>query len=230
MDDYSRLLESHEKMRKDKKRGGVRMKRKIIIVSITGLFLVIGGTLTMKHLGDRDDGGPLGLPEGYEEPEGRVEKLKIEGSVSKYYDDHIDLVAFGPGSGWLKIKTRDGISPTLSFNRVNEEDIRKFNRFSKSIGLPIRVEFSNNILRLTSDEPVHDPIYVADITEEKIGANSIMNKGFFEKEIPTRLVIRKDRNGKVKLVSADSPKGAPGVTPDEEDVFLAKKKENSVSQ
>jgi hypothetical protein len=206
------------------------MKRKILIGFITGLFFVVGGTLTVKHLEDRKDAGPPGTPEGYEEPEGRVEKLKIEGSVSKYYDENIDLVAFGPGSGWLKIKTRDGISPTLSFNRVSTKDIQKFNKFSESIGLPVRVEFSNNILRLTADEEGHDPIYVADITEEKIGANSIMNKGFFEKEIPTRLVIRRDRNGKVKLVAADSPKGTPGAAPDEEDIRIAEKKEDKVSR
>lgn len=206
------------------------MRKKIIIVSITGLLLMTGGTLTVRHLGDQNNGTRPGLPEGYEEPETRVEKLKIEGSVSKYYNDHIDLVAFGPGSGWLKLKTRDGISPTLSFNRVSKKDIRKFNRFSKSIGLPVRVEFSDNILVLTSDETGHDPIYVADITAEKIGTHSIMNKGFFEKEIPERLVLRKDRNGKVRLVSVETPKGAPEVAPDEKDVLIAKKKENKASR
>ncbi len=201
------------------------MHKKFIIVSLIGLFLIMGGTLLIKQSGEQSQSGMLGLPEGYEEPASRVEKLKIDGSVSKYYDENLELVAFGPGSGWLKFRTRDGISPTLSFKGITQRDIQKFNKFSKSIGLPVRVEFANNVLRISSDEIGDEPIHLADITAEKIGANSIMNKGFFNKDVPTRLVIRKDQSGKVKLVAVDTPKGAPGVAPEEKDLVIAKKEE-----
>ena len=206
------------------------MKMKLATVSLVALLLISGGTLTLKYLGDRGQDNILGPPEGYEEPEGRVEKLKIDGSVSKYYDENLDLVAFGPGSGWLKFKTRDGISPTISFNRVSQKDVKKFNRFSKSIGLPIKVEFTNNVLRLSSDEVSEDPVYMADITEEKIGKNSIMTKGFFNNvEEPTRLVIRKDRSGKVFLVKADSPENAPGDSPGTKKLFVAQKEKTTAT-
>lgn len=185
------------------------MKSRLGIVSLIGLFLIAGGTLTLKYLEETHLSGIIGPPEGYQAPEGRVERLKIEGSVSKYYDESIDLFAFGPGSGWLKLKTRDGQSPTLSFNHVSKNDVKKFNTFSECLGLPIRVNFSNNLLRLFSTEVDGDPIQMADITAKKIGANSgansIMNKGLNHEKEDTRLVMRKDRNGKVVLVRADTP-------------------------
>ncbi|MFC1867127.1 hypothetical protein ACFL0H_03230 [Thermodesulfobacteriota bacterium] len=199
------------------------MKRKWGMAIIIGLLLIMGGTLTVQYSGILHNDVTIGLPEGYEEPPGRVEKLKIEGSVSKYYDENLDLVAFGPGSGWLKFKTRDGISPVLSFKRVTQKDVQNFNRFSSRLGLPIRVKFSDNVLRLSALRVGDDPIHVADITEKKIGANSIMNKGFFPKEEPSRLVLRKDRSGKVFLVKANTPQRGPGVAPEQEEVVIAQK-------
>ena len=206
------------------------MKKKWGIVSVIAIFLISVGILMVHYMGDFNQDTIIGTPEGYEEPEGRVEKLKIEGSVSKYYDENIDLVAFGPGSGWLKLKTRDGISPTLSFKRVTQKDVQKFNKFSKNLGLPIRVSFSGNALSLTTEMTGDDPIYVADITEEKIGANSIMNKGWYRKEGPTRLAIRKDQSGKVFLVAADSPGSTPETTPEEQDVLLAQRDKKKATQ
>jgi hypothetical protein len=159
---------------------------------------------------DGQNGGGVAPPEGYEEPAGRVEKLKIEGSVSKYYDENIDLVAFGPGSGWLKLKTRDGISPEISFKRVTQRDVQRFNWFSKSVGLPIRVEFIDSVLRISAADADKGALHLADITEEKIGAKSIMVTGFFKPEKLTRLAIRKDSKGKVFLVKV---KKTPGKTP-----------------
>lgn len=200
------------------------MKRKITSLSIIALLTIMGGTLIVKQVTVRKQ---IGLPEGYEEPSGRVEKLKIERNVSKFYDENLDLVAFGPGSGWLKIKTRDGISPTISFNSVCQRDIQKFNSYSKSLGLPLRVAFSDNVLRLSSIEKSNDPSQLADITAEKIGENSIMNKGFFQKDAQPLLAIRKDPSGRVKLVAVDKPEEKPGVVPGESDVVIAKTNGNS---
>ncbi|MBW2610092.1 MAG: hypothetical protein JRC68_07085 [Deltaproteobacteria bacterium] len=197
------------------------MKR-IGLFCLIGLFVIVGGVFMINYRGERL-GEVIGPPEGYEEPAGKVKRLKIGGSVSKYYDDNIDLVAFGPGSGWLKLKTGDGLSPTLSFNRVSQKDIQRFNQFSRSLGLPIRAEFSDNVLSLSAVGEETDSIYVADITEEKIGADSIMNTGPFQAEEAPRLAIRKDGNGKVFLVAVDKMKGAPDHTPEEEEIVVARK-------
>ena len=210
----------------ENKRGGIEMKKKISTVSLLVLFLIAGGTFMVRELGEQHE---IGLPEGYQEPGGRVEKLRIERSVSKYYDDHLDLVAFGPGSGWLKLKTRDGISPTLSFNRVTQKDIQRFNSYSTNIGVPIKVSFSNNILRLSSDKVSDDPTMMADITREKLGAKSIMNTGFFKKDTQTRLVIRKDHSGKVRLVSVDKLKEQPNDKPEGKEVVIAKKEKETAA-
>lgn len=202
------------------------MKR-LGLVCLIGLCMVMGGTMSMliNHWVDQGGGGGLGPPEGYEESAGRVEKLKIEGSVSKYYDENIDLVAFGPGSGWLRLKTRDGISPEISFKQVTQRDVRRFNWFSKSIGLPIRAEFTDSVLRISAADGDKNAVHLADITEEKIGRNSIMVTGFFQPEKPTALAIRKDRKGKVFLVKV---KKVPGKTPKEaptdDGILMAKTK------
>jgi len=198
------------------------MKKKGIFCLI-GIFMIMSGGLIVNHLGDRQGRDIIGPPEGYEAPVSKVKKLKIRGSVSKYYDDNIDLVAFGPGSGWLKLKTRDGISPTLSFNGVSQRDIQIFNQFSQNAGLPIRAEFSDNTLRLSTVGDDADSIHIADITEEKLGADSIMSAGLYKVEKPPRLAIRKDRSGKVFLVAIDKQKSAPDQIPEEEDIFIVKK-------
>ena len=158
------------------------MKRKLAIIPLIGLAIILGGKLTMHfHVGSDIPG----MPEGYEEPAGRVEKLKIEPGVYDYYDKNLDLVAFGPGSGWLRFKTVDESGPRLSFNRVTQKDIRRFNEFSLGLGLPVRVAFYRNVLRISSDGSGGD------------GENRSNEKGE-----TTRLVIRKDTSGKVFLVKA----------------------------
>lgn len=167
------------------------MKRKLALISLIGLAVILGGKITMHfHRG----GEMPGLPEGYEEPAGRVEKLKIEAGVYDYYDKNLDLVAFGPGSGWLKFKTEDGSGPTLSFDRVSQKDVKRFNEFSLGLGLPVRVGFSRKVLRISSEEPSDEP--------EKDRTCSPGEDRSREKRPPTRLVIRKDISGKVLLLRA----------------------------
>jgi len=198
------------------------MKKNRIVLSFVFIFFIASGAILFQHFNNKDGQiTTIDLPEGYEQAFDRVEKLKIDGSVSKYYDDNLDLVAFGPGSGWLKFKTRDGLTPILSFNRVSRDDVVKFNRFSKRIGLPIRVAFSKRVLRITSTEKVDDSVRMADITEEKLGKNSIMYTGLKE-EVSTRMVLRKDKSGKIFLVNVDSEDRVPGSIP-EGDILIAKK-------
>jgi hypothetical protein len=198
------------------------MEKKLVKYSLVFVFTLFSGALIFQYYNNAEKGSVLGPPEGYEETVDRVEKLKIDGSVSEYYDENIDLVAFGPGSGWLKFKTRDGLSPVLSFNRVKQSDIRQFNRFSKGIGLPIRVAFSNRVLRISSIKAGDNHVQMADITVEKLGKDSIMVKGFEREESRSRLVLRKDENGKVYLVKRDEQERVPDTLPSEE-VLVAKK-------
>ena len=198
------------------------MEKKLAKYSLVFVFALFSGVLIFQYFNNAEKRSMLGPPEGYEETIGRVEKLKIDGNVSEYYDENIDLVAFGPGSGWLKLKTRDGLSPVVSFNRVKQSDIRQFNRFSKGIGLPIRVTFSNRVLRISSIKAEDNYVQMADITAEKLGKDSIMVKGFEREESRSRLVLRKDVDGKVYLVKSDKQKRAPDTLPSEE-VLVAKK-------
>ena len=126
------------------------MEKKISKYSLLVVFGLISGALIFQYYNCAERGNMPGPPEGYEETVDRVEKLKIDDSVSEYYDENLDLFAFGPGSGWLKFKARYGLSPVLSFDCITQSDIRQFNRFSKSIGLPIRVAFCNRVLSVSS--------------------------------------------------------------------------------
>lgn len=199
------------------------MEKKHLIISCVFSLFIFMGVLGFHYFDDRDPQiTTVGLPEGYEQESGRVEKLRIDGSVSQYYDENIDLVAFGPGSGWLKFKTRDGLSPMLSFDEVSQDDVVKFNRFSKQIGLPIKVAYSNKVLRISSTEKTDESMMMADITAEKLGKNSIMVRGMRD-DMPSRLVLRKDKNGKVFLVKADDKEKMPIDKMPEKDIVVAKK-------
>jgi hypothetical protein len=201
------------------------MMKKRDIICLTVVMLILGGILFVEYRGEQDKGVVIGPPEAYEEPVAKVNRLKIDGSVGSYYDDYIDLVAFGPGSGWLKLKTKDGLSPMLSFKGVNSRDIKRFNDFSHQLGLPIVVEFQDGLLRISANNgaEVDKSIQVADITAEKLGVNSIMATGFFEEKTQTRMAIRKDSSGKVFVKAVGSPRDEPERAPSEKKVFMVQK-------
>lgn len=213
------------------------MKR-IGVICFIGLFIILGGMVITDFLGNQEDGYVLiGPPEGYEEPtaldriqrqsRSMVKQLEIENSVLKDYGDMLEYVAFAPGSGWLKINTRDGLSPTLSFNKVSHKDIQKFNQFSKSIGLPIRTEFSGNVLRITRGDTDKRSLFVANtkgtVTDARSDIGSMKRIEFFQPEETPRLVIHRDRGGKVHLVAKGKAK--PESVPEKKkiDVFIAQK-------
>lgn len=147
-------------------------------------------------------------PEGYMEPDkensnrgktNRIERLDIAEEVHKYHEI-LELVAFAPGSGWIKFKTRDELSPTVNFFNTTMDDIRRFNAFSKSIGEPIRLALRGNVLSITAQETGQDLARFADKSDSK----SVRLKGFYYPEPLTRIAIRRDESGRIFLVKAES--------------------------
>ena len=210
------------------KHGGIKVKNRAGITFLIVVF-VICGVLAVNISIDQKKSKILGPPEGYEQPSDRVIKLKIEKGVTRHFGNEVDLVTLGPGSGWLKLKTRDGISPTLSFNRIKPSDVEQFNKFSKSLGVPIKVEFSKNILHVSLLENAQRPVFVADSSDREIETISLMPKDFYKSRQPTRLAIKKDSAGKVFLMAAkDEQKKGPEKKLEEEGVFIARADEGIV--
>ena len=181
-----------------------------VVGAIIGIFgTAYWGEKVMKE-------AELISPEAYSELEGpaerrvgeiRIEKLDIADNVHKYHES-VELVAFAPGSGWIRFKTRDGITPTISFFKATEEEVQKFNQFAISIGEPIRVSLSGGILSITAEETMKDLMRFAgkgDVSEK----NRL--KGFYYQEPLPMLAIRKDSSGKIFLVKASDKdkKGRP---------------------
>lgn len=147
-------------------------------------------------------------PEGYTDPDkdhsnrgktNRVERLDIAEEVHKYHEI-LDLVAFAPGSGWIRFKTRDELSPTVNFFNSTMDDIRRFNAFSKSIGEPIRLALRGNVLSITAEETGQDLARFAN----KSDSESVRLKGFYHPEPLTQIAIRRDNIGRIFLVKAES--------------------------
>lgn len=155
-------------------------------------------------------------PEGYQTPtaqdraasrpgkmlrrEGRVTKLEIAPNVPKYFDEKLELVALAPGSGWLRFKTGDGITPTLDFKKVSRGDVRRFNAFAQSTQSPIRVNMAGNVLHISAEETAEDLA----LFEGKEGPAKprAFYYGFNKTDTAPRVVMRKNEDGKVFLVRA----------------------------
>jgi hypothetical protein len=146
----------------------------------------------------------------------RIERVDVENNVSKYCDHSLELVAFAPGSGWIKIKTRRGASPTLSFDSVSNEDVQRFNRFAERVGVPIRTKLSGNVLHLIVDKTQNKATFVADSEgwQTKVLAKSLAQMGIWQSKEPTRLAVQRDKDGRVFLVRATD-------SPNESDTLLA---------
>jgi hypothetical protein len=115
------------------------------------------------------------------------------------------MVAFAPGSGWLKFKTTDGITPTLQFKRVTRGDIQRFNAFSKSIDSPIRVALAGNVLHVTAEETAADLAYFKDKKTTSTFATAF-NERFNQADTAPKVVMRKDKDGNVFLVKVKEKK------------------------
>jgi hypothetical protein len=187
------------------------MQKKTTITVIC-LAIAIVGFGTYNFMGD----GVFTPPEGYSPPSStgeltnetvhagtktRIKNLDIADSIPKYYKDTLELVAFAEGSGWLKIKTGDGISPTISFDGVDNMDIRKFNQFSERIDIPIRVALSGDTLQVFSNQTAtHE-----DIIASNSDSGSFKKVDFYRPIKTPKLALRKDKDGKIFLVKTDVP-------------------------
>ena len=143
------------------------MKKEIISVLVGYGMLVVVGTFVLNTYDQAriERAGPM-RPEGYQQPESlpatghrtvpdgvvRVSDLEVADDVQKYLDHTLELVAMSPGSGWMRLKTTDGISPIISFDGVRPRDIEQFNRFARQIDEPIRVALYGNTLQVFAEE------------------------------------------------------------------------------
>lgn len=210
--------------------------KKIGLIYIIGLMMIVGGVITTSYfVEDEKSEMTIGPPEGYEKPKAdiatewkknRVEQLKIEKGVLKYYKDNLEYVAFAPGSGWIKLKTIDGISPTLSFKKLKDEDIQGFNRFTREVGIPLQAEFTDNTLRLSLTDAEKRAIMIAKSNTETwqslASTESIIS---YEPDIPAMLAMKRSADGKVRLVAQDKPAVLADKS-DGEDIKIARKDEN----
>lgn len=199
------------------------MNKKLPLIIISFFALVVFSILTVNYWHTEE----VERPEGYSKPE-KEAKLKDKGPVrvmdldisenankyfthrvrkgkstgnggAKYSDNYaLEMLAFAPGSGWLRWKTRDGITPILEFKKVTQRDIHRFNQFPKSIQMPIRLALSGKILRIWAEETQKDlsRFMQADGTIKQYKSP----KGFFKLKAPPEVMLAKDKDGKVFIV------------------------------
>ena len=116
----------------------------------------------------------------------RAKNLYLDDEARQYFK----IVAFAPGSGWIKINSPDVMRPLLNLNNVTPADLKRFNRYAKSYGLPVRAEFSGGILHLVMNDT--DLGFLTRM-------NRIKRNLYWEPEEKSRLVIIKDNSGKTFL-------------------------------
>ena len=138
----------------------------------------------------------------------RVKDLVIEKGVSRSIGKSLELVTFAPGSGWLRLD--DQLSPILSFDKVTEEDIQKFNRFSKGIGYPFRTKLYGNVLHI---QHIRNRILG---TESVVDMRATKERGFLKLKEQPQLALHKQKSGKIYIAAV---KGGP----DKTDSLLASK-------
>jgi len=179
------------------------MKTKVIACAVS-VFFILGGAIAF-HNWDRQ-GSEIGLTdiEGYSSPEGtRVEKLVIEKHVKRSFDKRLELVSFAPGSGWLKLVTRDQITPVLRFKSVTERDIQEFNEVSESIGYPFRTRLVGKVLYVQHIQN-HKEDAAWNTTVAMIDSKTTQERAFFELDSQPRVMMAKDKSGNVRLVKVDT--------------------------
>jgi hypothetical protein len=131
----------------------------------------------------------------------RVQSLGVEEGVQKYYGDIVEIVAFAPGSGWVKMKTRDGygLSPIISLKSVSNEDIERFNRFSESYGFPVRVKLEGDILNVSLEQREIDYLVARNMSSED-ELRLVSEQIAWRSEPLPRLAIYRDREGRISLI------------------------------
>jgi len=203
--------------------------KKIAVVTCCCLVLAMGGKLALDQWAT---GARIMVPEGYSAPQDtpattgqvkagpvKVMDLDIAANVPKYYEDFLEIVAFAPGSGWMRFKTLDGLSPTISFNGVTADAIEAFNRFAISQGLPLRAEMEGTLLSLSAHETENDFAYFASKGEPAQPPPKI---AFYKPSPGPQLAMQKDADGKVYLVRVDQEKTSKEVLAMKTDAPAAK--------
>ena len=120
----------------------------------------------------------------------RAKNLYVEDEARQYFE----IVAFAPGSGWVRwvrINPSEVMRPLLNLNNLTVSDLKRFNAYAKSYGLPVRAEFSSGILHLVMQDTS-----VSSLTR----MNRIKRNLHWEPEEKSRLAIIKDKSGKTYLV------------------------------
>lgn len=189
------------------------MKKELTIAVISFFALVITSTLALNYWHAKK----IERPEGYSKPEievtepkrpARVMDLDIAENANKYfaktmkgaYEGRVVLHmnAWAPGAGWLRWKTRDGLTPIIEFKKVTQQDINRFNQFSKSINMPIRLALSGKVLKIWAEETEADlaQFRQADGTIKQAKAP----QGFYKLKAPPEVYVKKDKSGKAFIV------------------------------
>ena len=117
----------------------------------------------------------------------RVKNLYVENGASPYFE----VVAFGPGSGWVRINSPEVMRPMLNLDKVNPVDLRRLNGYAKRYGLPVKAEISVGILYLVKNDT--DISFLA-------GTKRLEQNLYWEPEEQPRLAIIKDDSGKIFVV------------------------------
>jgi len=117
----------------------------------------------------------------------RAKNLYVEDEARQYFD----IVAFAPGSGWVRINSSEVMRPLLNLNNVTASDLKRFNGYARSCGVPVRAVFSGGILHLVMQETS-----VSFLTR----MNRIEPSLRWKPEAESRLAIIKDKNGRTFLV------------------------------
>ncbi len=120
----------------------------------------------------------------------RAKNLYVDDEARQYFK----IVAFAPGSGWIKARSPEVMRPLLNLNNVTPADLKRFNGYARSYDLPVRAEFSGGILHLVKNDT--DIRFLTRM-------NRIKRDLYWEPEEKPRLAIIKDNSGRIFLVKRD---------------------------
>lgn len=196
------------------------MKKELKIILISFCALVVCSTVALNYWHSvKIKRADVKRPEAYSKPEievavpqgpARVMELDIAKNANKYFSYGVsgnqkvgdrgvsryslEMLAIAPGSGWLKWQTRDGLSPMIEFKKVTQRDIDRFNQFTKSINMPVRIAVSGKVLKIWAEETRADiaPFIRADGTTKQYKAPN----GFFKPKAQPEFLVKKDKSGK----------------------------------
>lgn len=131
----------------------------------------------------------------------KVKRLVIEKRISPHVGKSIELVSFGPGSGWIKLITPDRLSPIIDFKSVSPEQVDRFNRFAESIDYPFRTLL------------VRDTLHVRHMINRVVSAQTIVDPKATRLRNPRPaaahegLALHRQPSGTVRLAAATPPAG-----------------------